>query len=138
MFYFFQLIFTCLKMSWKHYESIKMYGEDVTIKGMTFDEEEEEEEEEDEKEDEEQEEKEIKETIENTLSKSKTHQVHSVNTSGNLDPKIVERKEVSKNEKRSGTIFYTRPYNYLIKDDRNQIKEFLFWLWVQVETLDYN
>lgn len=130
------LIFTCLKMSWKHYESIKMYGEDVTIKGMTFDEEEEEEEEEDDEKEEEEEK--TKEKNEKTLSKAKTHQVQSVNTSENLDPKIVERKEVPKNERRSGTIFYTRPYNYLIKDDRNQIKEFLFWLGVQVETLDYN
>jgi hypothetical protein len=41
-------------------------------------------------------------------------------TSQNLD--------VKKHARKSGTIFYTKPYNYLVSKDRRDIMEFLFWL----------
>lgn len=32
------------------------------------------------------------------------------------------------NERKSGTIFYTKPYNFLVSKDRRQIMDFLFWI----------
>lgn len=36
--------------------------------------------------------------------------------------------ENDKEARNSGTIFYTKPYNYLVSKDRRQIMNFLFWI----------
>lgn len=36
--------------------------------------------------------------------------------------------ETDKEARNSGTIFYTKPYNYLVSKDRRQIMNFLFWI----------
>lgn len=36
--------------------------------------------------------------------------------------------ETDKEARNSGTIFYTKPYNYLVSKDRRQIMKFLFWI----------
>ncbi|XP_078328251.1 uncharacterized protein LOC144623660 [Crassostrea virginica] len=41
------------------------------------------------------------------------------------------------NGKRSGTIYYTRPYDYMVEKDRCEILEFLFWLGLHSLPLDY-
>ena len=119
-------------MSWKHYESIKKYGEDVTIKGMTFDidddgdDTDEGEEGEECKKEESEMEKEGK-----RKNKVKVKELEQLKAAGN------QGKE-ERNKPSSGIIFYTRPYNFLVKEDRKQIMEFLFWLGVQLETLEHN
>lgn len=128
------LIFTCLKMSWKHYELIKMHGEDVTKKGMAFEEDDEEVENERKrlctrKEEEESESKRL--CTRNEESESKRQCTRKEKTS--KDSKTKERNEAK--TKQSGTVFYTTPYDYLVKEDRQQITEFLFRLGVHVEAL---
>lgn len=44
-----------------------------------------------------------------------------------VSEKATEDKTENKARK-SGTIFYTKPYNYLLSKDRKQIMEFLFWI----------
>ncbi|XP_048732471.2 uncharacterized protein LOC125649209 isoform X3 [Ostrea edulis] len=125
-----ELIFTCLKMSWKHYESIKKYGEDVTIKGMSFDDDDEEEDD-----DEKEEGRCEKEKCEQDKDEKQNHKEKAKELKQNKAERD-QKKEESTND-RSGTIFYTRPYNYLVKEDRGQIMEFLFWLGVQLETIEH-
>lgn len=36
--------------------------------------------------------------------------------------------ETDNEARNSGTIFYTKPYNYLVSKDRRQIMDFLFWI----------
>lgn len=38
--------------------------------------------------------------------------------------------------RQSGTIFYTKPYNYLISKERRDIMEFLFWLGINCERIN--
>lgn len=40
----------------------------------------------------------------------------------------VTLEETYKKSRNSGTIFYTKPYNYLVSKDRRQIMNFLFWI----------
>ena len=118
-------------MSWKHYESIKKYGEDVTLKGMTFDDDDGDDT--DDKEDEEECKKEESE-VEKEGKRNNKEKVKELEQLKAAENQVKE--ETTKD--RSGTIFYTRPYNFLVKDDRKQIMEFLFWLGVQLETLELN
>lgn len=121
-------------MSWKHYELIKMHGEDVTKKGMAFEEDNEEVENERKrlctrKKEEESESKRL--CTRNEESESKRQCTRKEKTS--KDSKTKERNEAK--TKQSGTVFYTKPYDYLVKEDRQQITEFLFRLGVHVEAL---
>lgn len=116
-------------MSWKHYESIKKYGEDITIKGMTFDDIDGDDT--DEGEEGEECKKEESEMEKEGKRKNKVKELEQLKAAGNQG-----KEDTTKD--RSGTIFYTRPYNFLVKDDRKQIMEFLFWLGVQLETLEHN
>lgn len=125
-------------MSWKHYELIKLHGEDVTKKGMAFEEDVEEGENERKrlrtcKEVEESESKQQCTRIEEE-SDSKRQCTRREKTS--KDSKTKERYEAK--TRQSGTVFYTRPYDYLVKEDRQQIMRLLFRLGVHVETLQYN
>lgn len=125
-------------MSWKHYELIKLHGEDVTKKGMAFEEDVEEGKNERKrlctrKEEEESESKRQCTRIEEE-SESKRQCTRREKTS--KDSKTKERYEAK--TRQSGTVFYTRPYDYLVKEDRQQIMGFLFRLGVHVETLQYN
>lgn len=111
-----------------------MHGEDVTKKGMAFEEDNEEVENERKrqctrKEEEESESKRL--CTRNEESESKRQCTRKEKTS--KDSKTKERNEAK--TKQSGTVFYTRPYDYLVKEDRHQITEFLFRLGVHVETL---
>lgn len=36
--------------------------------------------------------------------------------------------ETDNEPRKSGSIFYTKPYNYLVSKDRRQILDFLFWI----------
>lgn len=36
--------------------------------------------------------------------------------------------ETDNEPRKSGSIFYTKPYNYLVSKDRRQIIDFLFWI----------
>jgi hypothetical protein len=112
-------------MSWNHYEAIKKYGEDVTIQGMPFDDDSD-----DDVGDEEEEERSEEDKSEERRKEDKVNKP----TSGAV--RNPEQGDYISNK--SGTIFYTRPYNYLVKRDRMQIIEFLFWLGLQLETLEQN
>lgn len=102
------IIFTCLKMSLVHYANIQQYGTDLVSREMKVD---------DSFQllkDESDEEEEVF-----NVKKSKRRKV--------VSEKATEDKTENKARK-SGTIFYTKPYNYLLSKDRKQIMEFLFWI----------
>lgn len=113
------LIFTCLKITTKHYQYIHDFGEDVVIKGMKVD---------DSSgliksiSDEEDEKGENK-----NYEKSRQHQEKKTSAS----PDSTMEKDLRK----SGTIFYTKPYNYLISKDRKDLMEFLFWIGINCEKI---
>ncbi|XP_061167085.1 uncharacterized protein LOC133175945 [Saccostrea echinata] len=107
------LIFTCLKISTKHYQFIHDFGEDVVIKGMEVDD-------------------------SSDLIKSKSDDEdekdeyykktdHEKETTASTDPNL------KRDCRKSGTIFYTKPYNYLISKDRKEMMEFLFWIGINCE-----
>lgn len=125
-------------MSWKHYELIKMHGEDVTIKGMAFEEDDEEGENERKRQctHKEEEENESKRQCTCKEEESESKRQCTRREKNSKDSKTKERNEAK--TRQSGTVFYTRPYDYLVKEDRHQIMGFLFRLGVHVETLQYD
>lgn len=44
-----------------------------------------------------------------------------------------ENADIKRHSRKSGTIFYTKPYNYLVSKERREIMEFLFWLGINCE-----
>ena len=99
----------------KHYQYIRDFGEDVVIKGM-----------------------EVDDTTDLIKSKSDDEDekekvyvktCHEKKFLPSTDPNL------KKNVRKSGTIFYTKPYNYLISKDRNDIMEFLFWMGINCKRI---
>ena len=99
----------------KHYQYIRDFGEDVVIKGM-----------------------EVDDTTDLIKSKSDDEDekekvyvktCHEKKSLPSTDPNL------KKNVRKSGTIFYTKPYNYLISKDRKDIMEFLFWMGINCKRI---
>lgn len=113
------LIFTCLKITTKHYQYIHDFGEDVVIKGMEVDDSS----------------GLIKSISDDEDEKGenknyeKTRQHQEKKTSATTD------STMEKDLRKSGTIFYTKPYNYLISKDRKDLMEFLFWIGINCEKI---
>lgn len=114
-----ELIFTCLKITTKHYQYIHDFGEDVVIKGMEVDDSS----------------GLIKSLSDDEDEKGenknyeKTRQHQEKKTSASTD------STMEKDLRKSGTIFYTKPYNYLISKDRKDLMEFLFWIGINCEKI---
>ncbi|XP_062606887.1 uncharacterized protein LOC134268648 [Saccostrea cucullata] len=107
------VIFTCLKISTEHYKYIKDYGEDVVLKEMDVDS--------------------SSDLVENSsLEEENEYAVKFCNTK---DAKLsrFEKTTDKKHSNKSGRIFYTKPFNYLVSSDRREIMEFLFWIGINCE-----
>ncbi|XP_061170745.1 uncharacterized protein LOC133180192 [Saccostrea echinata] len=107
------VIFTCLKISTKHYQCIKDYGEDVVMKGIDADSS-----------------SDIQE--DSSLEEGNESDVEFCHTKG-MKLSGSEKTNIKKHSNKSGRIFYTRPFNYLVSADRREIVEFLFWIGVNYE-----
>ena len=99
----------------KHYQYIRDFGEDVVIKGMEVDD-------------------------TSDLIKSKPDDEddkEKVYAKTCHDKKSLPSTDLNlkKDLRKSGTIFYTKPYNYLISKDRKDIMEFLFWMGINCKRI---
>ena len=99
----------------KHYQYIRDFGEDVVIKGMEVDDTT----------------NLIKSKPDDEDDKEKVY-VKTCHLKKSLPSTDLN---LEKDKRKSGTIFYTKPYNYLISNDRKDIMEFLFWMGINCKRI---
>lgn len=103
------IIFTCLKMSLVHYANIQQYGTDLVSREIKGD-----------------------DSFRMLKDESDEREEEGFNYKKSKRRKVVLEQatedENDKEARNSGTIFYTKPYNYLVSKDRRQIMNFLFWI----------
>ena len=99
----------------KHQQYIRDFGEDVVIKGMEVDD--------------------TTDLIKSKLDNGDDKEKIYVKTSHEKKSLPSTGLNLKKDLRKSGIIFYTKPYNYLISKDRKYIIEFLFWMGINCKRI---